>query len=172
MILRPFVTVLLFFTLFLSGCAPTTKPLVWKARDVAISDFNAFGILPVLNATGKNLEQEILFFLTAHIREQFGVNNLKLNGSRQTKSEVLFVQSEILLYEVKSFMSPAPPLKNMIARCILRTRLFQESSDNVAAEIITINQVDVGQGLFAPKDPERVLHESAAAVAREVAKMM
>jgi len=162
----------LLFTFFLSGCAPTTKPLVWKARDVAISDFNAFEIRPVLNATGKKIEQEILFFLTSHLREQFGVNNLELNGSGQTKSEVLTVQSEILLYEVKSFMSPAPPAKNVIARCILRTRLYQESSADITAEIITINQIDVGQGLLTPKNPERVLQESAAAVAREVAKMM
>ena len=173
MILRiqPPVIVLLFIYCLL-GCAPTTKPLVWKAKDLVISDFSAFKIQPVLNATGKNIEQEILFFLTAHLKEQFGVHNLKLNGSRPTKSEILTVQSEVLLYEVKSFMSPAPPLKNMIGRCILRTRLFQESSADIAAEIITINQVDVGQGLFAPKEPERVLQESAAAVAREIANMM
>lgn len=171
MILRSGVFTLL-FTFFLLGCSSTTKPLVWKAEDVAISDFKAFEIQPVLNATDKYIDQEILSILTEYLKEQFEVKNLQLIDPTQTKSEVLTVQSEILVYEVKLFMSPAPPLKNMMALCILRTRLVQKSSSNVVAEIVTVNKINVGQGLFEPKSPEYVLKKSAAAVAKEVAKMM
>jgi hypothetical protein len=160
------------FTLCLLGCSPTTKPLVWKAKDIAISDFQAFEIRPVINATDKHIKQEILSFLTASLKKQFEVKNLQLIDSPETISEVLTVQSEILVYEVTLFMSPAPPSKYMIALCILRTRLLQKSSSNVVAEIVTVNKIDVGQGLFEPKNPEYVLQESAAAVAKEVARMM
>jgi len=179
MIFRTGVIALL-FTFCLLGCSSTTKPLVWKAKDVALTEFKAFEIEPVINATGKNIqnargkniEPEILFFLTAYLKEQFEVKNLQLIDSPQTKSEVLTVQSEILVYEVKSFAGPVLPAKYRVDLCILRTRLFQKSSSNVVAEIVTVNQVDVGQGLFEPKSSEYVLKESAAAVAKEVAKMM
>lgn len=179
MILRTGVITLL-FTFCLLGCTSTTKPLVWKVKDVAITDFKAFEIQPVINATGKNIrnargkniELEILSSLTAYLKEQFEVKNLQLIDSPQTESEVLTVQSEILVYEVKSFAGPALPAKYRVDLCILRTRLLQKSSSNVVAEIVTVNQADVGQGLFEPKSSEHVLQESAAAVAKEVAKMM
>jgi len=60
----------------------------------------------------------------------------------------------------------------MTAVCILRTRLFQKSSGAPVAEIVTVNEIDVGQGLFEPKSPEYVLKKSAAAAAKEVARMM
>ena len=171
MILRSGIFTLL-FTFFLLGCSSTTKPLVWKAEDVALSDFTVFEIQPVLNATDKYIDQGILSILTVYLKEQFEVKNLHLIDPTLTKSKVLGVQSEILVYEVKLFMSPAPPAKNMTALCVLRTRLFQQSSGNVVAEIITVNKSNVGQGLFEPKSPEYVLKKSAAAVAKEVAKMM
>lgn len=119
MILRTGVITLL-FTFCLLGCTSTTKPLVWKARDVAITDFKAFEIQPVINATGKNIqnargkniEPEILSSLTVYLKEQFEVKNLQLIDSLQTESEVLTVQSEILVYEIKLFAGPALPVQN------------------------------------------------------------
>ena len=157
---------------FLLGCTSTTKPLVWKAKDFTFSNSMAFEILPVLNATGRNIEPEALYFLTVHLNEQFRVNNLQPNDLPHTKSEVLTVQSEILVFKINLFASPAPPQKNMTAVCILRTRLFQKSSVDPVAEIVTVNEIDVGQGLFEPKSPEYVLKKSAAAAAKEVARMM
>ena len=169
--LRTFVTTLI-LTLCLFGCSPTTRPLVWKAKGVDINNFSAFEIQQAINPTGKRIEQEILSLLTAYLIDEFEVKNLQLIDYPQTKSNVLTVRTEILVYEVKLFMSPAPPLKDKIAQCILRTRLYQKSSNIVVAEIVTVNQIDVGQGLFEPKNSEDVLKESAAAVAAEVAKII
>ena len=171
------------FALYLIGCSSTTKPLVWKAKDVAISDFKAFEIQQVINTTGGDVDEEIMSFLTASLRTKFKSENLQLIEPQHKSNQVLTVEGEILVYRGKMYVSPpppvrntlwvstGPPLKKMSSLCILRTRLFQKSSSYVVAEIITVTEVDVGRGLFTPKDPRYVLKESAVAVAQTVANM-
>jgi hypothetical protein len=171
------------FAFLLLGCSSTTKPLVWKAKGVVISNFKGFEIQPVFNATGIDIDEEIMSFLTASLKERFNSENLQLTDPLQKADEVLIVKGEILVYKVKMYVSPpppvrntlwvstGPPLKKMNSLCVLRTRLLQKSSNHVVAEIVTVTEVAVGRGLLTPKDPTHILKESAAAVAQTVANM-
>jgi hypothetical protein len=163
--------VIFLFMFCLAGCSSTTRTLVWKSEDITFPEHKTFDILPVLNATGRVID-EIPAFLAVYLVEEFEAKTLRVADSHLTGSEVLTVQSEILVYDVKLYKSPAPPLKNMVAVCILRTRLFQNSSENLIAEIITVNQINVGQGFFEAKNPENVVREAAVTVAEEIAKLM
>ncbi len=115
--------------------------------------------------------QDILIFLTDSLKQQFVARNLQLVDGQQIGNEVLIVQSEILKYKFQFFTGPPPPSGNTIGLCILRTRLIQKTTGRIVGEIITTNQVNVGRGMLEAKTPDSLLQESAAQIAREVAKM-
>ena len=160
----------LFFSLCLSGCSSTTKPVVWKSNNIIFSDFQYFDVQPVANATGHTLMQDIPVFLTDSLKQKFIARNLQLVDGQQTGSDVLVVQSEILKYKFQFFTGPPPPSRNIIGLCILRTRLIEKTTGQIVGEIITTNKVDVGRGMLEAKSPDSLLQESAAQIAREVAK--
>jgi hypothetical protein len=162
----------IFFILCLSGCSTTKKSTAWKSDDVAFSDFKAFDIQPVSNATGHFLSPEILSSLSANLKEEFEIKKLPLSDSRYTEIEILAVQSEILKYKFQFFKGPPPPSGDIVGLCIVRTRLLQMPSSHIVAEVITVNQIDVGRGVLEPKNPESLLQDAAATIAREVAKML
>ena len=161
----------LLFCLCLFGCSPSPGPVAWKSDQVVFSDFQFFDIQPVINATGHHVMQDTLTFLHRSLRQQFVARNLQIIDGRQTGDDVLFVQTELLNNKFQYFTGPPPPSGNIIGRCILRTRLIQETTGVVVGEIITTNQVDVGRGLLEAKSPDSLLQGSAAQVAKEVAKM-
>ena len=144
-------------------------------QDVSLDNFKAFQIQPVFNASDKPVKQDIMAFLTFYLKEQFKVQNLPLTDTQQTKSKILMVQSNILVYE------PARSSGNLniamggtgttrLVRCILRTDLIDKSTNKVVAKILTIKEV--GVGTMGYETHEWILKESAAAVAKEVAQMM
>ena len=163
---------ILFMTLVIWGCSSTSKVVVWQAKDVAVANYKAFEVQPVINARGKPIRQDTLDFLTVVLQEEFEKINLQLSESLQTRNEILTVQTEILAYEPNRLHRLTPSFESGKALCILRTRLFQKSLLNAVGEIVTIKEINVGIGLFEPTKPEYVLKESAAVVAKEVAKMM
>jgi len=173
MILRTGIIVLL-FTLCLFGCS-TTKPVVWKAQDISFSDFKAFEIRPVFNATGKSVKQDILSFLTASLKEQFELQNLQLTDGTQTESRVLVVQSDILVITTSKQatgkqVATASGGAYRIAQCSLLTRLINKSTSNVVARISTINEFGVKLQEYGTH--ERILKKSAETVAKEVVQIM
>lgn len=159
------------FCLCLFGCSSSPGPVAWKNDKFVFSDFQIFHIQPVINATGHHVMQDTLTFLHRSLRQQFMAKNLQIIDGRQTGNDVMVVQTELLNYKFQYFTGPPPPSGNIIGRCILRTRLIQETTGVVVGEIITTNQVDVGRGLLEAKSPDSLLQGSAAQVAREVAKM-
>ncbi len=161
----------LFISLCLLGCSSTTNPLAWKSNNVDFSEFQNFDIQLVANATGHAVMQDILTFLTGSLKQQFLARDLQLVDGRQTENQVLVVQSEMLKYKFQFFTGPPPPSRDIIGLCILRTRLIQKTTGLIVGEIITTNRVDVGRGMLEPKTPDSLLRESAAQIAREVAKM-
>jgi len=163
--------IVLLFSICLFGCSSTTKPVVWTSNDIAFTDFQYFDIQPVANATGHTVMQDIPAFLTDSLKQQFMARDLQLIDHRQAENEVLIVQSEILKYKFQFWTGPPPPAGNTIGLCILRTRLIQQTTGQVVGEIITTNQVNVGRGMLEAKSPDSLLQESAAQIAREVAKM-
>jgi hypothetical protein len=50
--------------------------------------------------------------------------------------------------------------------------LIEKSTNNIVAEVITVNNVDVGRGLLEMNKNECLLKETAETVALEVVKMM
>jgi len=172
MILRTGIIAVL-FTLFLSGCS-TTKPLVWKAQDVSFSNFKAFEIQLVFNATDKPVDKDALSFLTAHLKEQFAVQNLQLNDVPKTKNGILIVQTDMLVYETSKLIAQGGSVgyggRPTIYHCKLGTRLVDKLTTHVVATIFTVKEVAAQTTPHSPD--EWVLKESAAAVAKEVAKMM
>jgi len=171
MILRAGLIALVFM-LCLSGCSTTKKSTVWKSDDIDFSDFKAFDIQPVSNATGHFLSPEILSSLKANLKKEFEVKNLSLSKSRHAESDLLTVQSEILKYKFQFFKGPPPPSGDIVGLCIVRTQLLKMPSNHIVAEIITVNQIDVGRGMLEPKKPESLLQDVAATIVREIAKMM
>jgi hypothetical protein len=163
--------IVLLFSICLFGCFSTTKPVVWTSNDIVFADVQYFDVQPVANATGHTVMQDIPIFLTNSLKQQFLARNLQLVDGQQIGNAVLIVQSEILKYKFQYFTGPPPPSRNIIGLCILRTRLIQERTGHVVGEIITTNQVDVGRGMLEAKSPDSLLQESAAQIAREVAKM-
>lgn len=167
----PRVALIVLFFLCHFGCSSTTRPVVWKSSDIVFSDFQYFDIQPVANATGHAVMQDIPDFLTDSLKQQFMARGLQLIDHRQAENAALIVQSEILKYKFQFWTGPPPPSGNTIGLCILRTRLMQQTTGLIVGEIITTNQVDVGRGMLEPKTPDSLLQESAAQIAREVAKM-
>ena len=163
--------IILLFTLCLLGCSSTTKPVVWTSSDIVFADFQFFDIQPVINATGHKVMQDTLTFLHDSLKKQFMARNLQIIDGRQTGDDVLVVQTEILNYKFQFFTGPPPPSRNIIGRCILRTRLIEKTTGQIVGEIITTNQVDVGRGMLESKSPDSLLRGSAAQVATELAKM-
>ena len=167
MILRTGIIVML-FTLCLPGCS-TTKPVVWKAQNVSFANFKTFEILPVFNATETAVKQDVLFFLTAQLKEQFVMQNLQLIDAPQTKSGVLTVKSNILIYKIETQAFYGSGSGNTVY-CTLLTRLVDKSTTRVVSKISTSKTTT---GRYRGSDIQKlVLKESAAAVAKEVAKMM
>ena len=165
----------LLITLCLSGCS-TTKPVAWKAQDVSFAEFKAFEIQPVFNATDRPVKQDVLSFLAFYLKEQFKVQNLPLTDTPKTKTGVLVVQSDILVYEASQpantgfsdiGWSGAP---RTVSRCTIRTSLSDKSTGQVVAIILTVK--GFGMGGIGYETHEWILKESAAAVAKEVAKIM
>ena len=166
--------ILLIFTLCLSGCS-TKKPEIWMAQDVALSNFKAFEIQPVFNGSGRPVKQDILVFLTAYLKEEFRGQSLQLSDTPQTKSGVLLVQTDILDYEASKpsgigFSNMGGSGASRVFKCTLRTRLVEKSTNKVVAAILTVKEI--GMGAIGYETNEWFLKESAAAVAKEVAKMM
>jgi hypothetical protein len=177
MILRTGVIALL-FTLFFAGCS-TTKPEVWKAQDASFANFNTFEIQPVFNATNRPIKQDILSLLTAHLVEQFEKQNLQLTDTTQNKSGVLIVQIDILVYDANKQINVNSSGVSSVgvgggkprtSYCTLLTRLVNKSTTQVVAKILTSQNVSFRTQ--QENAQERVLKNSAAAVAKEVAKMM
>jgi hypothetical protein len=175
MILRTGFIALL-FTFCLSGCT-TIKPQVWKAQDVSFTNFEAFEIKSSFNATGKSFDQDYLTFLTAYLKKQFKEQNLELNDTPQTKSGILIVETAILVLETEEHSSASSGLqsswigKKGKVLCSLSTRLIEKSTSQVVARISTTKAA--GQGIYSRLDiKESVLKESAASIAKEVAKLM
>jgi hypothetical protein len=171
MILRT-VPLTLLLAVYLAGCAPTTRPVVWKAEDLVLGVETVFDVRPVANSTGHVVSPAVMSLLTEHLRQQFVKYDLPLADAPQPDGDVLSVQTEILAYKFQFFTGPPPPSGHTTGLCILRTRLLEKSSDRLVAEIVTVNRVNVGQGLLEPVNPDRFLRESSAKVAREVAGMM
>jgi len=169
MILRNSI-IALFLTIFLCSCS-STKPLVWKDRDVSFAKFNGFQILPVYNATGNPVDHDLLSFLSAEIRAQFQKENLQLIDAPQTGIGILTVKNEILIYENNRILRNSIVGAKRRAKCTLRTRLVDKSTDQVVGEISVTTLA--GTGVFPESNANVwVLKESAILVAREVAKMM
>jgi len=174
MILRTGIIALL-FTLCLFGCS-ATKPIVWKSQDITFTDFKAFEIRPVFNATGKSVKQDILSFLTASLKEQFELQNLQLTDAAQPTSRVLVVQTDILVYTTSKQVTgkqvaTASGGAYRIAQCSLLARLINKSTSTVVARISTINEFGLKlQQEY--KTHEKILEKSAATVAKEVARIM
>lgn len=89
------------------------------------------------------------------------------------------MQPEILEYKVKFypkpyqlFIGPPPPSVTNTGLCLVRTRLFEPASNQVVAEVITLKKLYLGKGLLEAKNPDYLLKELAAMIAKEVAKMM
>ena len=183
MILRTGIISLL-FTLCLAGCS-ATKPVVWKAQDVSFTNYNAFEIKPVFNATGTPVKKEILLLLTEYLKEQFKLRNLQLIDAPQTKSGVLSVQSDITFYgkKVVSYSTVNAGQQNII-QCKLRIRLVDKSTTHVVARIVTNTEIGIarnekgvtntliGSGSVGSESDKWVMKKSAEAVAKEVAKVM
>ena len=171
MILRTGLIALL-FTLCLCGCS-ATEPVVWKAQNVSFTEFKAFEIQPVFNATGKTINKGTLSLFTAYLKEQFKLQNLQLIDTPQTKNGVLIVQTEILIYETNKLVNVTSTqgIATRKAECTLRTRLVEKSTGNVLSEILTIREVGV-ESVLGNQAQELILKESAAAAAKEVAKIM
>ena len=159
------------FCLCLFGCSSSTGPVVWQSDHVIFSDFQFFHIQPVINATGHNVMQDTLTFLHDSLKQQFMARNLQIIDGRQTGTDVLVVQTEILKYKFQFFTGPPPPSRNIIGRCILRTQLIDKTTGQIVGEIITTNQVDVGRGMLEHKTPDSLLRRSATQIATELAKM-
>ena len=153
-------------TFFLTGCS-TTKPVIWKEQDLSFSDFNSFEILPVRIATGYFVEERVVSFLNAQLKEQFEVKNLKLVDTLQTTTGVLSVQCFILLYEPHTRVDNLPTRK---AQCAIRTHLIEKGTTRVVARILTLSEV--GIEMRVDDTYKRVLKKAAAAVAEEVAKLI
>lgn len=167
--------ILLLVTIFLWGCSPTTKILSWQSEDAGFSKLTAFEIQPVSNETGKAIEPGVLSLLTSELKDKFAQKKLHLSDPSQHDSEIIVVHGEILVYEVRLLRNPIPartPANYRTSLCILRTRLFQKSSGLSVAEIVTINDINVGHGLLEPTRPEYVLRKSADVVAKEISRML
>ena len=158
------IAILLIF--FLTGCS-TTKPVTWKEQNLSFSDFNSFEILPVRIETGYVVEEKVVSFLNAQIKEQFEVKNLKLVDTLQTSTGVLSVQCFILLYEAHTRVDNLPTRK---AQCAIRTLLIEKGTTRVVARILTLSEV--GIEMRVDDTYKRVLKKAAAAVAEEVAKLI
>ena len=169
MILRTGIISLL-FTLCLAGCS-ATKPVVWKAQDVSFTNYNAFEIKPVFNATGTPVKKEILLLLTEYLKEQFKLRNLQLIDAPQTKSGVLSVQSDITFYgkKVVSY-NTVNAGQQYIVQCKLSIRLVDKSTTHVVARILT--NTEIGAETIGYESDKWVMKKSAEAVAKEVAKVM
>jgi len=101
------------------------------------------------------------------LEEEFEAKNLQLTDSWHTESHVLIVQSEVLQYKFQFFTGPPPPSGDIVGLCVIRTQLLHQSSNQIVAEIITVNQIDVGRGMLEPKGPESLLQEFAVPIAFE-----
>ncbi len=162
---------LLLFALVISGCAATGKPMVWKEKDVALDDYSSFEIQPVVNETGKPLEQDILPLVTDHLRVQFKERGLSLSESPEKSIGVLVVQSVLLNYKTgsafKRWLAPGAGK----TQCTLRSRLFDKQTENMLAEVVAAKEVAAG-GLYTVGADERILKEAAEDIAKEISRMM
>jgi hypothetical protein len=174
--------IILLLAYWLSGCYPEIHPSAWQDKTVSMAHFSAFDIQPVTNSTGKPISQDILTFLTITLKEKFADNNLHLADSSGSDGDVLLVQAEILVYEVKNLEDPSPlnyPFfqprsifeRFRTAECVLHTRLINKSTGTVVGEITASSKIDVEADAFRPNSVEFLLQELAAAVAKEVTTM-
>lgn len=166
--------IILFFTLCLCSCTKT-QLVVWNDQNVSFSNFETFEIMPVANATKSPIKQTELSFLTTQLKEQFKVQNLKINDAKQIKNGVLVVRSAIILYGVSTdiFKSQqiTPNLTHITKiRCRIRTRLIDKSTNHDVAKIITDKEMSVF--FVLPKTYKRILKKSATAVTKEVVRIM
>lgn len=181
MIFRTVIVVLL-FTLCLSSCSTNTQRVVWKDPNITLSSFTAFDILPVFDRTGLSVKKSDLTFLTKQLIKQFEVQNLQINAAKKIKKGVLVVESTILFYGFSKTLKPSSdyalatadvsvqPSSVISIQCKLLTRLIDKSTSFDVAEITTFNEITVTS--VSSEDFERILKASAAAVSKEVAKMI
>ena len=169
----------LILALCLLGCSPKTASVAWRVKNVSLASYTAYEILPVADATGEYVNQEILDYLTDMLKKQFARKRLQPPGANHSQRGVLTVQSEILAYEIKHFKGPSlmgAPFakyseKKTTAECSLLTLLIDKSSGEIVTEVLTSQKIFLSPGLFSPKNKETVLRKSAEAVANEVANM-
>jgi hypothetical protein len=170
--------------LLMVGCSAATRPVVWANQDVAFSDYHAFVVRPVFNATGTPVEAAVLDRLTEQLRAQFAANRLALVDAPEVPSGVLLVHSELLVffaYEPVASVRQSAIAGEGETRCTLKTRLIDLATNKAVAEIVTAKVRGAGGVYPVPfvslstvntRAHERVLHEAAKAVAGEVAVLM
>ena len=172
MIFRPVIIAIL-FTFCISGCT-LTKPEVWKAKDVSFTQYKAFEILPVINVSGTPITQDELSIYNTNLKDQLRKQNLQITDTPQTSDVTLNLKSKILNYGFKEIYPPTPmSTANMIrvASCTILTSLIDKSTNTILAEIKTITEYDTDISIELNANIW-ILKESAADVAKEVAKIM
>jgi hypothetical protein len=155
------------------GCANMTREsTVWKEEGASFAGYKNLEIHQVFNATGKSFRLNISSTLTGYLQEQIEVEYPPIRYPSKTKSEVLTVRSEILVYEPYVERSVRSTETKKV-QCVVRTRLVDENEYDLRtlAEIETVIE-GAKPGYYFNKDQRFFLKETANEIVKEIVKIV
>jgi hypothetical protein len=168
---KVYVILLTFICFVLCGCAATGKPMTWKEEDIQFSKYKSFEIRPVENKTGQSFEEDIPSKLTELLKAQFKEEGLNIPNEASDPSEVLIVESDLMLYVLgsafKRWLAPGAGK----TQCTLKSRLLDKLTNQLVAETVAAKEVGAG-GLYSVGAEEWILEEAASEIASETSKLV
>lgn len=156
------------FLLFVGGCA-TAKPMVQMEKDISLTGYKSFEIIPVINETGKTFEFDVADHLTQHIKSKIKDKGYIINKGKEAKDSILVIESSLITYEpgsaVKRWLLPGLGK----TRATVRTSLIDKMTGKTIGEIVTAEEVGAG-GFFSVGADKWILEVIAKGISNEIDK--
>lgn len=168
---RIYVILVTLICFALYGCAASGKPMTWTEEGIQFSKYKSFEISPVENKTGQTFEEDIPSKLTKLLNDQFKEEGLNIANETSDPSEVLIVESDLIVYVMgsafKRWLAPGAGK----TQCTIKSRLLDKLTNQLVAETVAAKEIGAG-GLYSVGAEEWILEESASEIASETSKLM
>jgi hypothetical protein len=173
-------SILLTVSMLLSGCAElVSQPAVWKHPEKSFSDYSAFEIRPVFNATGQPIDALVSDSLTTLLKESFAENYLEVIDGSESSLGILTVHSDLLVYFPQEHVESFKLLWALgwgKSICVLRSRLIDKATSQIVSEITVVKETNTGDLYLNQKSVDNIsnwlLRGVSVATTQEIVKLI
>ena len=162
--------ILILLLLVVGGCATATgKPMVQMEKDVSLTGYKSFEVIPVIDETGKTFEFDVADELTKYIKSKIKEEGYVINEEKEAKDSVLVIKSSLVAYDsgsaFKRWLLPGAGK----TRATVKASLIDKITGRTIGEIVIAKEVGAG-GLYSVGADKWILEVIATDISNEIDK--